>query len=223
MVCFHPLSHLINIMNRRQKINNRPLPPRKLPTQCLCCGAADPWVITKVDISAPFRSTSHDIRMDMHQCRFCDAVSTTPEQSAAISAKVREAHSQGLAAKLKMIQKQLGRMSLRDIAVKTKVSFATLGRISSADPRVEEKTEVFVFNELEKLVQSRKEIQYFAMGDVRLMRLMQANLVIHCEVIQDKRFDAMLASALQSPLPVFQDYPQIVNESYRDDSNLQLA
>lgn len=76
----------------RQKISKRPLPPRKLPTQCLQCGMDTPWVITEVDIVAPYQSTTHEIRAEMHQCRNCDAVSTTPAQFAAINERVREAH-----------------------------------------------------------------------------------------------------------------------------------
>jgi hypothetical protein len=210
-------------MNRRQKINNRPLPPRKLPTQCLCCGAADPWAITKVDISAPFRSTTHEIRMEMHQCRHCDAVTTTPEQSAAISAKVREAHCQWLATKLKKIQKQLGGMSLRDIEDKTKISFATLGRISASSPLVEESMEIFVFHELDKLVQSRKEVQFLTMGDARLMRVMQGSFLIHYKVIHNKRFDAILASALQSTISSYEDSAKRGNPPNVNDYDLQLA
>jgi hypothetical protein len=76
----------------RQKISKRPLPPRKLPSQCLQCGEINPWAVNELDISAPFGSTTHEFRAEMHQCGSCGAVSTTPAQLAAINEKVREAH-----------------------------------------------------------------------------------------------------------------------------------
>lgn len=216
------VTHEIN-MSRRQKINDRPLPPRKLPTQCLCCGEADPWVVTKVDISAPFRSTTHDIRMEMHQCRSCNAVSTTPEQSDAISAKVRETHTQWMAAKLKKIQKQLGGMSLRELEKRTNVGFATLARISGGDHLVEESIETFVFHQLEKLVQMHTNIELLTMESVQFIHLHREKAIMIADVIFREQFDDFFVSDGKSPLPSRKDTQHSLYESQIPEGIPQIA
>jgi hypothetical protein len=216
------VTHEIN-MSRRQKINDRPLPPRKLPTQCLCCGEADPWVVTKVDISAPFRSTTHDIRMEMHQCRSCNAVSTTPGQSDAISAKVRETHTQWMAAKFKKIQRQLGGMSLRDIEERTQISLATLGRISSAASLVEESIETFVFHQLEKLVQMHTNIELLTMESVQFIHLHREKAIMIADVMFREQFDDFFVADWQSPLPSRKETQHTVCRSQNDEYIPQIA
>ena len=52
-------------------------------------------------ISAPFRDAQHTVSAPVNQCRHCDAISTSPEQFEAVSAKVREAHKAWVAAEFK--------------------------------------------------------------------------------------------------------------------------
>lgn len=180
-------------------------------------------MITKVDISAPFRSTSHDFRMEMHQCRHCDAVTTTPEQSDAISAKVRETHAQWMANKLKKIQKQLGNISLRDMADCTQISFATLGRISAADHLVEESTENSVFAELEKLVTVQKNALFLQMENRSFIQIVGDCAIISATVSSGRCYDFLLSGAMQSPLPCRKNFSQPVNSQQEDSHTQELA
>jgi hypothetical protein len=207
----------------RQKKSKRPLPPRKLPTQCLCCGETNPWVITKVNITAPFRSTTHDIRMEMHQCRHCDAVSTTSEQFEAISIKVRETHIQWMAAKLKKIQKQLGGISLRDIAERTPISSATLGRISSADHLVEESIEALVFFELEKLLQAQKAVQILQLKKAAYINEVQYGDAIHYNPISVENYRPVIGSFKKVLLSSSKNAKKADNDLSVNISKLQFA
>lgn len=136
----------------RQRKSKRPLPPRKLPTECLCCGKQNPWVIKKVEFVAPFRETEHSFRSEAHQCRHCDAISTNPEQVKATSIKVRDAHKAWISQKFKKASRELG-VSIRDLASLTDIPFATLARASSGESLIEASIEKMLWQEFEGLRQ----------------------------------------------------------------------
>ena len=136
----------------RPRISKRPLPPRKLPTECLCCGEQDPWVINKVEFVAPFRETEHSFRSEAHQCRHCDAISTTPEQVEAISVGVRDAHKAWISQKFKEACREQG-VSIRDLVGLTAIPFATLARASSGESLIEASVEIMLWQEFEVLRQ----------------------------------------------------------------------
>ncbi len=185
-------------MSRRERISKRPLLQRKLPTECLSCGSENPWVIHKVAFSAPFRTTVHDVSAEAYQCRHCDAITTSTEQTAAISAMVREAHSKWLAEKFKKQQKQCG-CSLREIQAKTGISFATLGRISSASHLVDESTENWLFDELEQLVRKQRERIWMEMDVVSDIGKDQLTTV-QVQANQTKTYNRFLDRSTKSPL-----------------------
>ena len=138
---------------KRERISKRPLPPRKLPTECLCCGEENPWVINKVEFVAPFRDTEHSFRAEAHQCRHCDAISTTPEQVEAISAKVRDVHKAWISQKFKSASNELG-VSIRQLVALTNIPQATLARASSGESLIEATVEKLLWKEIEALRES---------------------------------------------------------------------
>lgn len=184
-------------MNRK-RLSTRPLPPRKLPTECLCCGEANPWVVNKVEFSAPFREAEHVFRAEVNQCRHCDAVSTTEEQSAAISAQVRDAHRKWISEKLKKEQKDLG-LSLRELAEKTCIPFATLGRISSGDHLIEATMEKLLWAEIGRLKQARIMEAWLQM-EQPAFRVTNGSVRIKTDPKQIGLYSRILKTAAQSPL-----------------------
>lgn len=178
--------------------SNRKLKPRKLPSQCLCCGEENPWVINKVEFTAPFRDTEHVFRAEVNQCRHCDAVATTEEQSAAISAKVRETHQKWMSERLKLAQKALG-LSLRELADKITIPFATLGRVSSGEHLIEATVEKLLWLEIRELTHERMVELLFQMEPPEFRNTNGSVLV---KTIQNSAcaYAGILRSAAQSPL-----------------------
>lgn len=199
----------------RQRHSTRPLPPRKLPTECLCCGEVDPWVINKVEFTAPFRDTEHLVRAEVNQCRHCDAISTTEEQSAVISALVRDVHQRWISEKLKKAQKELG-MSLRDLAEKSRIPFATLGRISSGEHLIEATMEKLLWLEIGKLNQARITERWLQMGQ-QAFRVTNGTVRVNSDPKQAGLYSRILKAAAQSPLGKSGDFERegdFLNPSY---------
>lgn len=167
-----------------------------MPAECLCCGEANPWVINKVDFIAPFRDTEHCFRAEVHQCRSCDAVTTTEEQSAAISAQVREAHGKWISEKLKKAQRELG-LSLRDLAERTCVAFATLGRISSGDHLIDPNTEKLLWMEIEKLIHAHQAAEMIQMGH-RMSTFSDGAIAIKSDPIKSLSYSRILQTVASS-------------------------
>ncbi len=181
----------------RQRLSTRPLPPRKLPTECLCCGGVNPWVINKVEFTAPFRDAEHVFRAEVNQCRHCDAISTTEEQSAVISAQVRDAHRKLISEKLKKAQKELG-LSLRELAEKSCIPFATLGRISSGDHLIEATMEKLLWLEIVKLTHARNMEGWLQM-EQHAFRVTNGSVRIKTDPMQASLYARILKTAAQSP------------------------
>ncbi len=178
----------------RPKKSNRLLPPRKLPTECLCCGGENPWVIHKVEFVAPFRETEHSFRVEAHQCRHCDAISTTPEQLEAISRKVRDAHKAWISQKFKKACRALG-VSIRDLVGLTDIPFATLARASSGESLIEATVEKMLWQEFEVLRQKHLAAAWIHMS----IPAPSAHRTIKMQPAQHL-YSMVLKNAAQSPL-----------------------
>lgn len=182
----------------RPKRSKRTIPPRKLPTWCLSCGAENPWVVQHVDMSAPFRDAVHQFRAEVHQCRHCDAVTTTEEQSAAISAQVEKAHQKWVTDRFKATQSELG-LSLRELADKIRIPFATLGRISSGGHSIEATTEKLLWMELDKLARSQA-LERLLRIERPSRSVMDGVLMIHCDPKIAEVYGTFTRTPPQSPI-----------------------
>ena len=178
----------------RPRISKRPLPPRKLPTECLCCGKENPWVINKVEFVAPFRETEHSCLSEAHQCRHCGAISTTPEQVEAISVRVRDAHKAWISQKFKEACRALG-VSIRDLVGLTDIPFATLARASSGESLVEATVEKMLWQEFEVLRQKHLASAWIHMS----VPAPSAQHTIKMQHIQHP-YSVVLKKAAQSPI-----------------------
>lgn len=178
--------------------SKRHLKPRQLPPSCLCCGEENPWVLNKVEFTAPFREAEHEFRAEVNQCRHCDAIATTEEQSAAISEQVRDAHWKWNSAKLKAAQKVLG-LSLRDLAEKTGVPFATLGRISSGDHPIEATIERLLWMEIDRLTHEQVMERLLHIRQ-RAFRVTNGSILVKCDLRNVGVYSTVLNTAAQSPV-----------------------
>jgi hypothetical protein len=163
-------------MNRVRK-SKRPLAPRAIPTECLSCGEPQPWVVNTVEISAPFRGTQHTVSASVNQCRHCDAISTSPEQLEAISAKVRDAHKVWVATRFKKAMKELG-LTIDGFVMQTGLPRATVARASSGEPLIEASNEKLLWHEIETLREKRFVRMCTAMsqrGKMRPIVIIQAS------------------------------------------------
>jgi hypothetical protein len=174
--------------------SKRKLKPRKLPSECLCCGEENPWVINKVEFVAPFRETEHSFRAEAHQCRHCDAISTSPEQVEAISAKVRDAHKAWISQKFKEACRELG-VSIRDLVGLTDIPFATLARASSGESLIEATVEKMLWQEIEVLRQRHLATAWIHMS----IPAPSATVTIRMQPAQH-HYSLVLKNASQSPL-----------------------
>lgn len=179
---------------KRERISKRPLPPRKLPTECLCCGEENPWVINRVEFVAPFRETEHSFHSEAHQCRHCDAISTTSEQVEAISVRVRDAHKAWISQKFKEACRELG-VSIRDLVGLTDIPFATLARASSGESLIEATVEKMLWQEFEVLRQKHLASLWIHMSIPvpSVQRTIKMQLTRH-------PYSMVLKSSAQSPL-----------------------
>jgi transcriptional regulator with XRE-family HTH domain len=178
--------------------SNRNLKPRNLPSQCLCCGEENPWVINKVEFVAPFRDTEHVFRAEVNQCRHCDAVATTEGQSEAISLKVRESHRKWMSERLKAAQKELG-LSLRELAEKTSIPFATLGRVSSGEHLIEATLEKLLWLEIAQLTHARMMELMFQIEQSGY-RITNGSVLVRNEPKNARIYAGILQTAAQSPI-----------------------
>jgi len=186
--------------------SKRQLKPKKLPQECLCCGESNPWVINTVNFTAPFREVEHSVQALVHQCRHCDAIATTEEQSEALLVKSRVAHTKWISEKLKKAQKELG-LSLREFAERSVIPFATLGRISSGDHLIEATMEKLLWMEIEKLTHTRKTERWIQM-EQHAFRLTNGSVRINGDPKQAGVYSRILKTAAQSPLGKSADFEQ---------------
>lgn len=178
--------------------SKRALKPRLLPPSCLCCGEENPWVLNNVEFTAPFRDTEHGFRTEVNQCRHCDAISTTEEQSAAISAKVRESHRKWMSERLKAAQRELG-LSLRDLAERTGIPFATLGRVSSGEHLIEATMEKLLWMEIGKLTHERMMERLIQIKQCEF-RITNGHVLAKHDPENVRVYAGILQTAAQSPL-----------------------
>lgn len=141
---------------KRPRKSTRPLAARKLPPQCLCCGTENPWVENPVEMTAPFRGREHTIRSKVNQCRHCDAISTTPEQAAAVSTLVRDIHRQWISDEFKRAQRELG-FTIDGLAKATRIPRATVARASSGGSLIEGSLEDLLWLKIRKMREDRRE------------------------------------------------------------------
>jgi len=205
----------------RQRLSKRPLPPRKLPSACLCCGGSDPWVVNKVDFIVPFRDAEHSVHAEVNQCRHCDAISTTEEQSAAISAQIRDAHRKWISERLKKAQKELG-LSLRELSDKTGISFATLGRVSSGDHLIEATMEKLLWVQIEKLTHEHRSSVWIQTENHEL-RVTNGSVLIKADSKNLRVYARVLKTAAQTALGNRCDSRQAKRLSDQSCGDLVLA
>lgn len=186
--------------------SKRQLKPKQLPQECLCCGESTPWVLNTVNFSAPFRDVEHSVQTLVHQCRHCDAIATSEEQSETLLVKVQEAHTKWISDKLKRTQKELG-LSLRDLAEKTCIPFATLGRISSGGHLIEATMEKLLWMEIGKLTHARNMEGWLQM-EQHAFRVTNGSVRVKTDPMQASLYARILKTAAQSPLGKSSNFEQ---------------
>ena len=201
----------------RPKLSKRPLPPRKTPPECLCCGESNPWIVNKVEFIAPFRGVNHEFYAEVNQCRHCEAIATTEKQSEAIAAQVHDAHRKWMSEKLKSAQRELG-LSLRDLAEKSSIPFATLGRISSGDHLIEATMEKLLWMEIDRLTHERIIARWIQMEQCGL-RVPDGSIIMKTDPKKIESYSSILKSPAQSPWDGSRDIEEkefCSSESYRN-------
>ncbi len=141
---------------KRPRKSKRQLAARKLPPQCLCCGANDPWVANSVEFTAPYRGREHTVRATVNQCRHCDAVSTTPDQAEIISERLRDAHREWISSEFKRAGKELG-FTIDSLTKATGIPRATIARASSGASLIEASLEELLWLKIGKMRERRRE------------------------------------------------------------------
>jgi hypothetical protein len=201
--------------------SKRQLKPKKLPQECLCCGEENPWVFHAVKLTVPFRDVEHEIQATVNQCRHCDAISTTEEQSELILLKAREMHFKWVTEKFRKMQKELG-ISLRALSEKIDLPIATLARISCGDHSIDASTEKLLWIEMETLqiVQRREKLM-----QIMEMYIGSTHGKVTIEYIPEKsnRYTAILVNAAQSPLSYVEEFEREMNFSDQSLRNLITA
>ncbi len=185
---------------KRERKSKRPLAPRKLPPDCLCCGEAQPWVVNAVVFTSPFRGIDHTVSASVNQCRNCDAISTTLEQSEAISLKVREAHKAWVSKKLKDAMKELS-LTIDGLVHKTGFARATVARASSGEPLIEASIEKLLWHEIDEL-QKKQIVKIWTTMEVK--NASPLNEIIKIKVRtnqqQGRSYAAVMKAGARSPL-----------------------
>lgn len=158
-------------------------------------------MINKVEFVAPFRETEHSFRAEAHQCRHCDAISTTPEQVTAISAKARDEHKAWISGKFKKAQKELG-LSIRDLAASISIPQATLARISSGESLIEATLEKLLWKEIQSLREAQVAVSWMQMSAVSAGISSENSIVTLRQIESSTRpsYCHLLQTAAQSPL-----------------------
>lgn len=136
-------------MKRKAK-SQRKLAPRIFPTACLCCGEENPWVTQTLPQKSEFRDQLHEVRAEVMQCRYCAAITTTPEQTEALLQKLQEAHAQWISQTLKSTKRALT-LSHRGFATAVNISSATLSRAIKAESLIDPSTEELLLIKIKRL------------------------------------------------------------------------
>lgn len=151
---------------KRKTNSKRKLAPRKLSPECLCCGGADPWVAVTLIQQASFRGQLHEVSAEVTQCRYCEAVVTTPEQDEALLHKTRQAHWDWIKLSLLATQKRL-KLPQREFAAALSISTATLSRALKAESPTDPSTEALILFKMKELraAQEKKELLALALKE----------------------------------------------------------
>jgi len=136
-------------MKRKAK-SQRKLAPRLLPAACLCCGEENPWVTQTLPQKSEFRDQLHEVRAEVMQCRYCDAITTTPEQTEALLQKLQEAHAQWISQTIRSAKRTLT-LSHRGFATAVNISSATLSRAINFESLIDASTEELLLIKVKKL------------------------------------------------------------------------
>jgi hypothetical protein len=124
--------------------------PRQVPLECFCCGETNPWEVKPVDFVAPFRDTQHSFVANVNQCRNCDAISPSSEQSDAISAEVRKEHVRWISRELTKAREELG-LTIDGFVSQTGMPRATVARASSGESLIDASTEQLLWSQVARL------------------------------------------------------------------------
>lgn len=195
--------------------------PKQVPLECFCCGEANPWEVKPVDFVAPFRDTEHSFVANVNQCRNCDAISPSSEQTDAISAKVREEHVQWISRELTKAREELG-LTIDGFVNQTGMPRATVARASSGESLIDASTEKLLWTETARLRNQRYIRQWTAMQPSASDFSRDVEIVPSSgsQMISVRTYRSILNRATQSPLttakPFFHDI------SSAEDSSLPL-
>ena len=141
-----------NTMKRTPK-SKRPLAPKKLPPDCLCCGTATPWVTQTIPQTTQFRNQTHTVLAEVMQCRHCDSVITTTEQDAKLINQTRKEHSEWIKDTIQSARKAL-HLSHRNFAEALNIGSATLSRAVKAESIIDASTEELLLFKIDQLLQN---------------------------------------------------------------------
>ena len=197
--------------------------PKQVPLECLCCGEANPWEIKPVDFVAPFRDTEHSFVANVNQCRKCDAISPSAEQTNAISAQVREEHVRWISQELTKARAELG-LTIDGFVSQTRMPRATVARASSGESLIDASTEKLLWSEVSRLKQQRYIRQWTAMQP-RFVDFSREVEIVPCggsQMINVRNYRPILDKSAQSPvLPSRQFFHDF--SSAEDSSLTQLV
>lgn len=141
---------------KRTPKSKRKLAPRKLPVECLCCGASNPWVKHTIPQTTKFRNQNHAIHAEVMQCRHCDAITTTAEQDAKLITQTRQAHCQWIKDTIQSARKTLG-LSHRGFAEALNIGSATLSRALKAESVIDASTEELLLLKIDQLIETQEK------------------------------------------------------------------
>ena len=172
------------------------------PSSCLCCGANQPWEVKPVDFVAPFRDTQHSFVANANQCRNCDAISPSSEQTDAISAQVREEHVRWISEELTKARNELG-LTIDGFVNQTGMPRATVARASSGESLIDASTEKLLWSEIARLRNLRYIRQWTSMQPRALDFSCEVEIVQSGgnQVISVRNYRPLLKNAAHSPLP----------------------
>lgn len=135
---------------KRPRKSQRTLAPRKLPPECLCCGHSDPWKTVWIPQKSLLRTEVHEFLAEITQCKYCDAITTTPEQDAALMAETQLAHIRWLRNQITNALKEFG-FSQRDFASEVGLGIATLSRALKGETLMDASSEELLLHKIAQL------------------------------------------------------------------------
>jgi len=141
---------------KRTPKSKRQLTQRKLPTECLCCGASNPWVTQTIPQIVKFRDQTHTIFAEVTQCRHCDTVTTTAEQDARMITQTRPAHCDWIKNTILSARKIL-QLSHRDFSEVINIGSATLSRAVKAESVIDASTEELLLLKIDQLIEDQEK------------------------------------------------------------------